>query len=73
MLNFCCAEWVFRARTRQLGQDGSSQGPLQPGCVVKEPCCFRQCLPMRRSLVDWAALLSVTAGSFATEGQPNAI
>ncbi len=66
---------------RAAGSDGSSQGPLQPGCVVEKPCVSGSVChwggPLRTGLrcfrSDKSQTGSVTAGSLATEGQPTAI
>ncbi|KAK2894882.1 hypothetical protein Q8A67_012111 [Cirrhinus molitorella] len=63
------------------GSDGSPQGPLQLGCVIKEPCnsgSVCQCRgPLQTGLCCFQSgkgqTGSVTAGSFASEGQPDAI
>ncbi|KAF4110904.1 hypothetical protein G5714_007935 [Onychostoma macrolepis] len=66
---------------RAAESDGSSRGPLQPGYVVEEPWVSGSVChcggPLRTGLCCFQSgksqTGSVTAGSFATEGQPNAI
>ncbi|KAF4107325.1 hypothetical protein G5714_011689 [Onychostoma macrolepis] len=66
---------------RAAGSDRSSRGPLQPGCVVEEPWVSGSVChcggPLRTGLCclrsGKSQTGSVTAGSFATEEQPNAI
>ncbi len=60
---------------------GLHGGPLQPGCIAKEPCVSGSVChcggPLRTGLRCFQSSKSqtgsVTAGSFAPEGQPNAI